>query len=46
MQLETKYHLRFRRPAVLGERVDGWRVCWLGGWDRNRLFYLAIQSKR
>jgi hypothetical protein len=31
MQVETKY-LRLCQPAALGEQIDGWRVCWLGGW--------------
>jgi hypothetical protein len=24
-----------RKPAVLGDRIDGWRVCWLGGSDKT-----------
>ena len=27
---------RARSGACLGDRIDGWRVCWLGGWDRAR----------
>jgi hypothetical protein len=26
----------------LGHRIDGWRVCWLGGWDRHRIFYVVM----
>ena len=37
MQVETKF-LRLCQPAALGEQIDGWRVCWLGGWGKNRLF--------
>ena len=33
-------------PAgTLGDRIDGWRVCWLGGWDRGRLFYVVIVER-
>jgi len=40
-QLETKF-LRLRKPAVLGDQLDGWQVSWLGGWDRNQLFYWVM----
>ena len=43
-QVETKF-LRLRQPARLGERIDGWRVCWLGGWDRGRLFYVVMVER-
>ena len=41
MQLETKF-LRLPEPAALGDHLDGWRVCWLGGWDRSQLFYWVM----
>ena len=41
MELETKF-LRLRQAVKLGEQIDGWRVCWLGGWSRHRLFYLVM----
>ena len=44
MTRETKF-LHLKTPAVLGERVNGWRVCWLGGWDRGRLFYLVMVER-
>ena len=37
LQVETRF-LRLRQPATLGDHIDGWRLCWLGGWDRGRLF--------
>jgi hypothetical protein len=40
-QLETKF-LRLRQPAAVGDDLDGWRVCWLGGWDKNQLFYWVM----
>ena len=41
MQLETKF-LRLPEPAALGDHLDGWRVCWLGGWDSGHLFYWVM----
>jgi len=41
MQPETKF-LRLREPATVGDDVDGWRVCWLGGWDSGHLFYWVM----
>jgi hypothetical protein len=26
----------------MGSRFDDWRVCWLGGWTRDRLSYLVM----
>jgi hypothetical protein len=43
-QVETNF-LRLRQPARLGDRIDGWRVCWLGGWDRGRLFYVVTVER-
>ena len=40
-QLETKF-LRLPEPAAVGDHLDGWRVCWLGGWDRSQLFYWVM----
>jgi hypothetical protein len=41
VQIETKF-LRLSKPAVLGEQIAGWRVCWLGGWDRGRIRYVVM----
>ena len=41
MQMETKF-LRLRTPVALGSRFDDWRVCWLGGWAKHRMFYLVM----
>jgi hypothetical protein len=41
MRVETKF-LHLRQPVELGHRIDGWRVCWLGGWDRQRIFYIVM----
>ena len=41
MQLETKF-LRLPRPVQFGEQIDGWRVCWLGGWDKARISFFVM----
>jgi len=44
MQLETKF-LRLRTPVTIGSHFGEWRVCWLGGWIRDRLSYLVMVVK-
>lgn len=44
MSIQTKF-LRLRRPAAIGDRIDGWRVSWLGGWDRYRVFFIVMVEK-
>ncbi len=44
MPVETKF-LRWRKPVVLGHQIDGWRVCWLGGWDRYQIFFVVMVSR-
>src|SRR5713226_4757620 len=44
MQVETKF-LRLCQPIALGEEIDGWQVCWLGGWGKNRLFYYVMVAR-
>jgi hypothetical protein len=41
LQVQTRF-LRLRKPAVVGERINGWRVCWLGGWDHGRVFFVVM----
>ncbi len=41
MQLETKF-LRLPKPVKSGEEIDGWRVCWLGGWGKGRIFFFVM----
>jgi hypothetical protein len=41
MPMETKF-LRLRTPVTIGSYFGGWRVCWLGGWTRDRLSYLVM----
>jgi hypothetical protein len=41
MSLETKY-MHLLQPVPMGYRIDGWRVCWLGGWDKQRPFFVVM----
>ncbi len=41
MELETKF-LRLSRSVEVGEQIDGWQVCWLGGWDKARIFFFVM----
>jgi len=43
--IETKF-LHLRQPAALGDRIDGWRVCWLGGWDKSKVLYMVMVERR
>jgi hypothetical protein len=29
----------------MGTRISGWRVCWLGGWNRDRFFFIVMVEK-
>jgi hypothetical protein len=40
MEVETKF-LRLFKP-VLGDRIDGWRVCWIGGWDKCHVLFVVM----
>jgi hypothetical protein len=42
--METKFQ-SLRHPLELGSRFDDWQVCWLGGWDKHRHFYLVMLVK-
>jgi hypothetical protein len=44
MEIETKF-LRLCEPAALGEHTDGLRVCWIGGWDKCRVFFFVMVEK-
>ena len=41
MRTETKY-LRLSQPVELGHRIGRWRVTWLGGWDKQRVFFMVM----
>ena len=37
MEVETKF-LRLFKP-------DGWRVCWIGGWDKCRILFVVMVER-
>jgi hypothetical protein len=43
-EIETKF-LRLCKPAVIGDRINGWRVCWVGGWDKCRVFFFVMVER-
>jgi hypothetical protein len=43
--IETKF-LHLRQPVALEDRIDGWRVCWLGGWDKGKVLYIVMVERR
>jgi hypothetical protein len=44
MHVETKF-LRLFRAVELGHDIDGWRVCWLGGWDKGRVLFVVMVER-
>jgi hypothetical protein len=45
MEVETKF-LRLFKPVHLGDRINGWRVCWVGGWDKCRVVFVVMVERR
>ena len=45
MRIETKF-LRLREAVAWGHEIDDWQVCWLGGWDKQRMFYIVMVMKK
>ncbi len=41
MTPDTKY-LRLSKPAELGDEIDGWRVCWIGGWSKHLIVFVVM----
>jgi hypothetical protein len=44
LQLQTRF-LRLREPARWGDRIDGWRVCWVGGWDHAKVLFVVMVER-
>ena len=44
LQVQTRF-LRLCQPAGLGDRIDGWRVCWVGGWDRSKVLFVVMAER-
>ncbi len=41
MQVQTKFFW-LSTPVALGDHIDGGRVCWVGGWDRCKVFFVVM----
>jgi hypothetical protein len=44
MEIDTRF-LRLTKPAALGDRIDGWRVCWIGGKYHRTQRTMTMSSK-
>jgi hypothetical protein len=44
MHVATKF-LRLFNAVALGDDIDGWRVCWLGGWDKCRVLFVVMVER-
>ena len=44
LQVQTRF-LRLRAPAAVGDRIDGWRVCWVGGWDKGKVLFAVMVER-
>jgi hypothetical protein len=44
LQVQTCF-LRLGHPARLGDRIDGWRVCWVGGWDQGKVLFIVMAER-
>ena len=44
MEMETKFVHLFR-CANLGDRIDGWRVGWVGGWDKCNVVFVVMVER-
>ena len=42
--VQTKF-LRLTHAVPLGHRIEGWRVCWVGGWDRCRVLFVVMLER-
>jgi hypothetical protein len=44
LQVQTRF-LRLREPAGMGDRIAGWRVCWVGGWDKGKVLFVVMVER-
>jgi hypothetical protein len=42
--VETRF-VRLRKAIALGDVVTGWRACWLGGWDKGRIYFVVMVKR-
>ena len=44
LQVQTRF-LSLREQVVVGDRIDGWRVCWVGGWDKCKVLFAVMVER-
>lgn len=44
LQVQTCFR-RLGQPAAVGDRIDGWRVCWVGGWDHAKVLFVVMVER-
>jgi hypothetical protein len=44
MQVQTK-SLRLFKKVNIGDRIDGCRVRWIGGWDKCRVLFVVMVER-
>jgi hypothetical protein len=44
LQVQTRF-LHLSEPAGVGHRIDGWRVCWVGGWDKGKVLFVVMVER-
>jgi hypothetical protein len=44
LQVQTRF-LRLYKPVQLGDHIDGWRVCWVGGWDKGKVVFVVMVER-
>jgi hypothetical protein len=44
LQVQTRF-LRLGQPVKLGDRLDGWQVCWVGGWDKGKVLFVVMVER-
>jgi hypothetical protein len=37
--------LRPFREVAISDHIDGWRVCWIGGWDKCRVLFVVMVER-
>ena len=45
MEIRSKF-LWLSKAHQLGDRMNGWRVCWLGGWDKDRIWFVVMAERK
>ena len=44
LQVQTRF-FGLCQPAELGDRIEGWRVCWVGGWNKGKVLFVVMVER-